>query len=54
MAEIEAINANYLPGGDHDPILTEARQKYLDKVVKEYGYEALTDAEKRYYQGDAQ
>ena len=25
-AEIEAINAQYLPGGDHDPVLTEARK----------------------------
>ena len=32
-AEIDAINANYLPGGDHDPILTEARQKYFNSLA---------------------
>ncbi|MCH5286990.1 MAG: L,D-transpeptidase family protein [Christensenellaceae bacterium] len=31
-SEIDAINANYLPGGDHDPILTQARQKYYDSL----------------------
>ena len=49
-AEIDAVNADHAPGGDHDPILTEARQKYLDKVVKNHGVEALTEGEKRYYQ----
>ena len=29
-AEIDEINALYAPGGDHDPILTAAQQKYLD------------------------
>lgn len=29
-SEIDERNAAYAPGGDHDPILTEARQKYLD------------------------
>ena len=33
-AEIDAINANYLPGGDHDPILTEARKKYFNSLEK--------------------
>ena len=28
--EIDEINAIYAPGGDHDPILTAAQQKYLD------------------------
>ena len=27
LSEIQTINANYLPGGDHDPIMTEARRK---------------------------
>ena len=27
LSEIEAINLNYLPGGDHEPVLTEARVK---------------------------
>ena len=31
-SEIDAINANYLPGGDHDPILTEARKKYFKSL----------------------
>ncbi len=48
-AEIEKINLEHAPGGDHDPVLTQARQKYLDKVVKKYGEEALTDGERRYY-----
>ena len=29
-AEIDEINAVYAPGGDHDPVLTAARQKWLD------------------------
>ena len=29
-ADIDAINAVYAPGGDHDPVLTEARRKYLE------------------------
>ncbi len=53
-AEIAKINEEHALGGDHDPILTEARQKWLNKVIKEYGYEALTDAEKRYYLGEAE
>ena len=53
-AEIDKINQEHAIGGDHDPILTAARQKWLDKVVKEYGYEALTEGEKRYYQGEAE
>ena len=51
-AEIDKINHDHAFGGDHDPILTAARQKWLNKVIKEYGYEALTEAEKRYYQGE--
>ena len=53
-AEIDKVNEAHAWGGDHDPILTAARQKWLNKVIDKYGYEALTDAEKRYYQGDAQ
>ena len=53
-AEIAKVNEAHAWGGDHDPILTAARQKWLNKVIDKYGYEALTDAEKRYYQGDAQ
>ena len=49
-AEIDAINEAHALGGDHDPILTEARQKYLDKVVDKYGPEALTEGELSYYQ----
>ena len=52
-AEIDAINEAHALGGDHDPILTEARQKYLEDVVEEYGFEALTEGELRYYQPDA-
>ena len=52
--EIDKVNEAHAWGGDHDPILTAARQKWLNKVIDKYGYEALTDAEKRYYQGDAQ
>ena len=51
-AEIAKINEEHALGGDHDPILTAARQKWLNKVIKEYGYKALTEAEKRYYQGE--
>jgi len=49
-AEIDKINQEHAMGGDHDPILTEARQKYLDKLVKKHGVEALTEGERRYYQ----
>lgn len=48
-AEIDAINEAHAAGGDHDPILTEARQKYLNTVVKKNGIEALTDGELQYY-----
>ena len=48
-AEIDAINEAHALGGDHDPILTEARQKYLDRVVDKYGPEALTEGELCYY-----
>lgn len=48
-AEIDAINEAHALGGDHDPILTEARQNYLDKVVDKYGPEALTEGELCYY-----
>ena len=30
--KIAEINAQYAPGGDHDPVLTEARQKSLQKM----------------------
>ena len=48
-AEIEQINTAHAIGGDHDPILTAARIKYLDKIVEKHGEDALTPAEKRYY-----
>ena len=51
-AEIDEVNQLHALGGDHDPILTEARQKYLNKVVDKYGLEALTEGELRYYQPD--
>ena len=51
-AEIDEINLAHAPGGDHDPILTAARQKWLNKVVKEHGFDALKECELRYYQGD--
>ena len=31
-AEIEEINARYAEGGDHDPIMTAARAKWLEKL----------------------
>ena len=49
QAEIDAINNEHAWGGDHDPVLTAARIKYLDKIVEKYGEDALTPAEKRYY-----
>ena len=49
--EIAKVNEAHAWGGDHDPILTEARQKWLDEVIKKYGYDALTEGEKRYYLG---
>ncbi len=49
-AEIDKINLEHAWGGDHDPILTAARQKWLNEVIDEYGVEALTEGEKRYYQ----
>lgn len=51
-AEIDAINETHADGGDHDPILTEARLKYLDTVVSKYGLDALTEGEMQYYQAD--
>lgn len=44
-AEIEEINKEHAFGADYDPILTKARQKYLESV----GYENLTESEKRYW-----
>lgn len=35
VAEIEAINEVYLPGGDHDPIMTAAREKWLASQAQE-------------------
>ncbi len=52
-AEIDKVNEAHALGGDHDPILTAARQKYLDKVVEKNGLEALTEGELRYYQPSA-
>lgn len=52
-AEIDKINQAHAPGGDHDPILTAARQKWLNSLVEKYGYEALTEGELRYYEGTA-
>ncbi len=52
-AEIDKINQEHAPGGDHDPILTAARQKWLNSLVKKYGYEALKECELRYYEGAA-
>lgn len=34
-AEIEAINALYAPGGDHDEKMTQARQKYYDYLAQD-------------------
>ena len=48
-AEIDEINDAHAWGGDHDPILTAARQKYLDALVKKNGLESLTEGELRYY-----
>ena len=31
-AEIDAINANYVIGGDHDPVLTAAQQKCIEEL----------------------
>ena len=53
-AEIDKINQEHAWGGDHDPILTAARQKWLNEVIEKYGFEALTEGEKRYYQGAAE
>ena len=44
-AEIDAINAAHAFGGDHDPIMTEARMKYLRTIP----YEQLTPGEMRYW-----
>ena len=49
-AEIDEINQAHAPGGDHDPILTQARQEYLEKLVDKHGLDALTEGEMRYYQ----
>ncbi len=54
VAQIDTINAAHALGGDHDPILTAARQKYLDKVVEKHGVDALTPGELRYYTPAAQ
>ncbi|MBR3764655.1 MAG: L,D-transpeptidase family protein [Clostridia bacterium] len=49
-AEIDAINAAHAFGGDHDPVLTEARMKYLLTIP----YEELTPGEKRYWVDELQ
>ncbi len=35
ISEIEEINATYAIGGDHDPVMTAARQKWLDSQQAE-------------------
>ncbi|MBE5796990.1 MAG: L,D-transpeptidase, partial [Clostridiales bacterium] len=44
-AEIEQINAAHAFGGDHDPVMTQARMKYLSGIP----YEELTPGEIRYW-----
>lgn len=44
-AELDKLNQAHAFGGDHDPILTEARMKYLTDIP----YEELTEGELRYY-----
>ena len=44
-ADIDAVNAAHAFGGDHDPVLTEARMKYLRTIPDE----ALTPGEQRYW-----
>ena len=34
VSEIEAINETYAEGGDHDPIMTAARQKWIDSQAE--------------------
>ncbi len=34
ISEIEAINATYAEGGDHDPVMTAARQKWIDSQAE--------------------
>ena len=43
-AEIEEINAQYVFGGDHEPILTAARQQYYDYLASLDPIEAVTEA----------
>ena len=45
LEDIEAVNEAHAFGGDHDPILTEARMKYLRTIP----YEQLTPGEMRYW-----
>ena len=33
-AAIDEINEQYLPGGDHNPLLTELRQEYFDRTAQ--------------------
>ncbi len=49
-AEIDEINLAHAWGGDHDPVLTKARQDWLEAQIEKYGIEALTEGELRYYQ----
>lgn len=34
LAELEAINELHAPGGDHDPVMTRAQQKFLDALAE--------------------
>ena len=45
LEDIEAVNEAHAFGSDHDPILTEARMKYLRTIP----YEQLTPGEMRYW-----
>ena len=45
LEDIEAVNEAHAFGGDHDPILTEARMKYLRTIP----YEQLPPGEMRYW-----
>ena len=48
-ADIDKVNEAHAAGGDHDPVLTAARMKYLETIP----YEELTAAELRYWVGEA-
>ena len=48
-ADIDKVNETHAFGGDHDPILTAARQKYLEKLLEDLSLDDLTAGELRYY-----